>query len=169
MRQIKLTQGKVALIDDSDYAELSKHTWYALKYRSGDYYAVRNVRIDGRRHVISMARQILGLEFGDKRQADHRDHVTLDNRKDNLRVCTRQQNMMNRKPPRNTISQFKGVSWHKAAKKWKAQITVAGESIYLGFFVVEINAALVYDIYARKYYKEFAYLNFPPQYERAVA
>ncbi|KKL49351.1 hypothetical protein LCGC14_2316410, partial [marine sediment metagenome] len=108
---------------------------------------------------IKMSRQILGLERGDKRQADHINHNTLDNCRVNLRVCTIQENQMNQKPRSNTTSNYKGVSWNKQTKKWVAFIGVNTEAIYLGCFTLERNAAEAYNRAAKIYHKEFACLN----------
>ena len=166
MKQIELTRGQVALVDDADYVWLNQWKWLAHRSgHGGDFYADRqSPRINGKQHVISMARQILGLEFGDKREADHRNHRTLDNQRDNLRICTHAENLYNQQTQQNTSSQFKGVSWHKRDKKWQASIRVDGKLIGLGYFKLELNAALAYDAAALKYFGEFACLNFPPQF-----
>ena len=108
MKQIELTQNQVTIVDDSDFEQLSKHKWQAWWNKcTRSFYAIRNGRkADGKRIKVSMAREILGLKRGDKLQADHRDHNTLDNRRANLRIVTCQQNHFNRKSP-------KGYYWHK--------------------------------------------------------
>lgn len=164
MKHIQLTQNQVALVDDSDYAELSKHKWCASKNPNGDFYATRNVKINGKLHTIFMHREILGLEYGDPRHSNHKNHQTLDNRRDNIRICTRNQNQMNQKPRQNTTSKYKGVSWVKQREEWQAQVRVNGKSIHLGYYDDEEMAAMAYDLVARKAHGEFAYLNFlPPQ------
>lgn len=161
MKRIKLTQGQVALVDDADYDWLTQYKWCAYKHRSGNFYSIRaSSRKDGKQYTIMMHRQILGLKKGDKRQGDHRDHNTLDNRRNNLRICTGQQNQLNQKSHPNTTSRFKGVSWSKSCKKWIVHIRIKGKLKHLGYFISEIEAALMYDKAAEKYYKEFAYLNF---------
>ena len=160
MKQIPLTQGKVALVDDTDYNELSQYKWCAQKTQ-GNFYATRkSPRINGKQSSISMHRQILQLEKGDKREADHKDHNTLDNRRANIRICTHQQNQKNQKRQLNTTSNFKGVCWYKLTKKWLARIMINGERKCLGYFRIEKEAALAYDVAAKKYHREFAYLNF---------
>ena len=161
MKQIPLTQGKVALVDNEDYDWLNQYKWYA-DYRKGigSFYAVRqSLQKSGKRHQISMAREILGLKYKDLRQADHINHVTLDNRRSELRICTRSQNQMNRKLVLKISSKFKGVSWHKLTKKWMAYITKDKKRKYLGLFTLEQDAALAYNEIAKKYFGNFAYLN----------
>ena len=117
MKEILLTQNQVALVDDIDYKKLSKYKWQALNM-NGSFYAVRQTsKKEGKGFTILMSRQILGLERGDKRQGDHQNHRTLDNRRANIRICTIQQNHMNQKRQQNTTSKFKGVSWDKRAEK----------------------------------------------------
>ena len=152
MKQIPLTQGQVALVDDADYDWLNESKWCAVKDRNGNFYATRG--------YIQMHRQILGLGYGDKRQGDHQNHNTVDNRRSNVRICTNQQNAMNRKKRQNTSSKFKGVTWNKYHKKWYAAIRIDGKKKHLGCFVTEELAALAYDKAAIREYGEFSHLNF---------
>lgn len=161
MQEIPLTQGKVALVDVSDYDFLSQWNWYALNSKSG-FYAVRNsTRVKGKQYKIFMHRVILGLNHIDLREGDHIDHNTLNNSRDNLRICIHRQNMRNRKLSLNTTSKFKGVYWNKEKKKWHTDIRINGKKKYLGHFKVEINAALAYDKAALLEFGDFAHLNFP--------
>jgi len=161
MKQIKLTQGQYALVDDADYEELSKYKWCALYSKDmSSFYAGRESRKkEGEICTIRMHRQILGLKLRDKRQIDHINHNILDNRRFNIRICTPRQNSMNRKPDQNTSSKYKGVSWEDSRNKWQAHITIKGKKKHLGYFQTEELAALAYNEAAKKYFKEFAYLN----------
>lgn len=161
MREILLTQGKVALVDNADYDWLNQHKWCAHKDHSGNCYAVRNSsRKSGKRFIIRMHREILELEQRDLRQVDHKNHNTLDNRRDNIRICSCQQNQRNQKIRSNTTSKFKGVSWHRASKKWQAGMSIKGKTRNLGCWDTEEEAALAYDMAAFQEYGEFACLNF---------
>lgn len=91
---------------------------------------------------------------------DHINHNGLDNRKNNLRTCTRQQNTHNQKPRKKGTSKYKGVDWNKRQKKWRARIYYRGKCHYLGYFNNEIDAALTYDKKAKELFGEFACLNF---------
>ena len=161
MKEIPLTQGKVALVDDEDFEKVSQFQWYANRIGKGDHwYATRNVRRNGKRRPELMHRVIMGLEYGDPRQVDHRDRVnTLDNRKCNLRVATRPQNSRNIGVPKHNTSGFKGVSWRKQDDKWGANIKVNGVQRYLGSFPTKELAAVAYDAAAIELHGEFACTN----------
>ena len=128
MQRIPLTQGQFALVDDDDFEELSQFKWYAQwNPHTQSFYAMRNIRLtNGKPATERMARRILGLERGDKRQADHLNHQTLDNRRENLRIVTATQNKRN--------NRTKGYSWHKRDKKFHAQIRVNGVRRHLGLY-----------------------------------
>lgn len=79
-----------------------------------------------------------------KGHIDHINGIRDDNRIENLRECTRQQNMFNKKSYGKT-SQYKGVSWDKPGKKWRAQYRYNGETYYLGLYETEEEAAIAYD------------------------
>ena len=155
MKQIPLTQGQFAIVDDADYDWLNQYKWHVVKLR-GYFYAKRKEA----GQTILMHRQILGLNQGDKRQADHRNHNTLNNCRCNIRRCTSQENHFNQKLRPNTTSRFKGVSWHKLTRKWRARIHINGKQKYLGLFNMEEVAALRYDMVAIREHGEFACLNF---------
>ena len=164
MKEIKLTQGKVAIVDDIDYNWLSQWKWHVVE-KNRNFYAVRkSSNKNGKRHTIYMAREILGLELGDRKQGDHRNHNTLNNCRDNLRICPYPQNQYNQNLRRGCSSTFKGVHWDKFTKRWMVQIMASGRRINLGRFNNEIEAANIYDIAAKKYFGEFANTNFKREY-----
>jgi hypothetical protein len=149
-REIALSRGLVALVDDEDYERLAQHRWYAT---TGPYAARKK---DGK--VIYMHREILGLVGRSSRvYADHKNRNTLDNRRSNLRMCTQTQNMGNVGPRRGR--RFKGVS--RRGGSWRAYINLQYRQIGLGAYTSEEDAARAYDAAALKYFGEFACLNFP--------
>lgn len=153
MREIPLTQGKVALVDDEDYEALSAHKWFARRtiYGVDQIYAYRD------RGRILMHREI--TQAIDGVFVDHQNHNTLDNRRCNLRLCTPSQNQANRRKMAGTSSVYKGVYWHKGKARWQAAIKVNGRHISIGRFKTAEAAALAYNAKASLYFGEFAFLN----------
>ncbi len=155
MREIVLTQGKVALVSDEDYEELSKHKWHA-RYNRGLFYACRTVTVSPRREANVYMHQVVCCKG-----ADHKDGNGLNNQRDNLRPATHQQNQFNRGPRLGSCSRFKGVYRDKDRKKWRACIRISGSKKHIGYFDDELKAATAYDDKARELFGEFAWLNFP--------
>ena len=157
-REITLTQGKVALVSARRFEELNAHKWHALWCKgTRSFYAVRNVNLGkGKFRSFHMHRVILGLEYGDKRQGDHKNHDTLDNRDENLRIATSSQNQCNRGCTSSNISGFKGVHWHKRDKKWQANITFHGKQIFLGYHENQESAHAAYRAAALRIHGSFA-------------
>jgi len=161
MKKIPVGAGKFALVDDEDYDYLSSFLWttstkYASLTKSNFYFISSTMLIYP---GALMSRIILGLKYGDIRQADHINHNILDNQRTNLRVVTKAQNQYNQKVKIGGTSQYKGVCWNKRDKKWQASITIDGKWKYLGYFDSEEHAAHAYNLAARKYFKEYALLN----------
>ncbi len=158
MKSIELTQGFVTMVDDEDYEELMRYKWHVLSARGRRFYAVRTTPIiGGRHHMVYMHRQILGV--GPDEQVDHHSQVTLDNQRTNIRRCTRSQNAANSRKKRGCTSRFKGVHFHKTARKWCARIKKDGVSQHLGLFTDERDAARAYNVAAIEHFREFARLN----------
>ena len=156
MKTIKLTQGKEAIVDDDLFEELSRYRWCL----SSMGYAVRNSghHNDGNKKTILMHRVIMRTQSGE--EIDHINSDTLDNRRENLRLCTHIENLQNRNKQSNNAVGFKGVSWHSQGKKWRVQIRVNGKNISLGLFNNPEEAARAYDAGAKKYFGNFARTNF---------
>lgn len=167
IRQIPLTQGQYANVDEEDYERLSEHKWHARwNSYTGSFYAFRSATVhlpDGNsiKRSIPMHREVLGLESEDKRQVDHRDQDTLNNTRKNLRVASRSENQHNTRGHADGSSGYKGVHWHSARNSWVARIYVNGGEQHLGVFDSAEEAARAYDAAARKHHGEFAYLNLP--------
>ena len=159
MKEIKLTQGKVALVDDEDFEYLSQWKWYASK-DDHRFYARTSIRVceTGRQATVRMHRHILSLN-NSKFLVDHRDGNGLNNQKSNLRVATPSQNAANKSSIQNGYSKYLGISWHKKIKRWEARISKNNKSHYLGVFKTEIEAAIAYNNAATKLHGEFANLN----------
>jgi hypothetical protein len=158
MKEIPLTKGYVALIDDGMYEELSQWKWYASSDKSGPK-AVRNTRPnkEGKRAIVLMHRQITCAPPG--MDVHHKDHDTLNNQEENLVVCTRGQNAANMRKRIGGSSRFKGVCWREARGRWQARIMVNYCTNHLGYFDDEVEAARAYNVAALYHFKEFALLN----------
>lgn len=149
MAEMKLITGEVVLLDDEDADRVISQG----KWRNNLGYAVHH----GNRKGIRMHRFI--LNFPDS----HIDHINgnpLDNRKSNLRLCTRSQNQHNRFKNRNSRSRYKGVSRDSQNKAWQARIKTNNKSQWLGRFITEEDAAKAYDDIAKQQHGEFARLNY---------
>ena len=153
IRYIPLTRGLFATVDAADYPELSKHKWIATVMRNSTY-ATRSR--NGR--TIYMHREIMQPPPG--MVVDHIDHNGVNNSRDNLRVCTRQQNSWNSPGPGNP-SGYKGV-WHNPKSgRYKAGIIFDGRPICLGSFDDPAEAARVRDRKALELQGPYAYINLP--------
>lgn len=153
--EIPLTQGRVAIVDDEDYVCLSAYSWNAA-HINGYWYAVRNSKYDEnwKRRQIRMHREVVGAPDG--LIVDHINHNTLDNRRSNLRVCTKAENGRNLRS--RGVSRYLGVS--PIGRKWAAQIGPFGSKRLIGYFDDEVDAALAADMKAIRVYGEFANPNF---------
>jgi len=150
-KEIPLTKGKMAIVDDDDFEELSKYKWNL--HPKGYGYS----KIFGKNTL--MHRFIIG-DIGDS-HVDHANGNGLDNRRINLRPCTRSENMANRRGcQRNNTSGYCGVAYHKKRGRWRAEIGLNGNKIFLGFYDTPEAAARAYDAAARVAFGEFAKLNF---------
>ncbi len=156
--EVKLTRGLVTIIDAEDLELVSQHKWFASRGQNTDY-ALRKQRIDGRQQTVSLHRVLLNAPEG--MHVDHLNGDGLDNRKANLRLCTRSENRRNSQRQAGGVSKFKGVSKRPGRRKsWVAKIYV-GKNQYTQCFFTELEAAERYDEMAREHFGEFAKLNFP--------
>ena len=158
MKEIALTRGYVTCVDDEDFDELSRYKWYAGT-TSGVPRAVRNSRSKeiGKPHTIFMYRQI--MDAPSNMVVHHIDHDTLNNQRKNLRICTIAQHSASQRKQAGRSSRFKGVSWHRMTRKWRAYIKVFGVMRELGLSDDEEEAARAYNKAALEAWGEFALLN----------
>ena len=151
MKEIVLTKGAIALVDDDDFEKLIETRWCL----NGPYGYNKGRGL--------MHRFILGLQKRDP-QVDHINGNKLDNRKSNLRLCNNAENQMNHNSTGGK-SKYRGVIWggkHPGMKKrpWISRIKLPGQPrVFLGSFSTEIDAAKSYNEYALKHCPEFTKLN----------
>lgn len=144
---IPLTKGKFAKVDNDDFEKVKNINWC---YTINDY-AINDTL--GLMHRFIMNTPI-------DMDTDHINHDKTDNRKYNLRICTRSENNYNQKIRTGYTSLYKGVSWSKPLKLWLCQITFRKQLFVLGNFSSEIEAAKAYDKKAIELFGEFAHVNF---------
>lgn len=162
MKEMELTRGMKALVDDDDFECLNQWKWKASKFGK-KWYACRSVHIGppgvvhSKEGTVLMHRAILKLT-DPKVKTDHRDGNGLNNQKNNLRCASYAQNAQNRKKRDGGSSSFKGVYRNK--KSWVAQIKCNSEHIHIGSYSSEVTAARAYDSFARSLHGEFAVTNF---------
>lgn len=147
MKEIWLTQGKIALVDDENYEWLNKHPWFAVE-RSDNWYAVRTGNSYGA--IIYMHREIMKTPAS--QVVDHLNHNGLDNQRTNLRNCSQAQNTQQRKG-----DYLVGVD--KPTNRFRSRIMVNRKNIHLGMFNSEVEAAKAYNIAALLYFGENAKIN----------
>ncbi len=164
--KIKLTRGYEAIIDDEDYYKVSQYTWRAVIVRNRVVAQSHRRNAEGKRVGLLMHRLILDLVSTRTPIIDHKNRNSLDNRKENLRICNHSQNHMNVGKPRlkrKPTSKYKGVHFsknRKGFKKWKAVISINFKRKSIGWFKTEKEAAKAYDLYAKQHFGDFAILNF---------
>jgi hypothetical protein len=157
-KEVLLTRGYVAIVDDEDFERFSTERWM-VSGTAPHLYAKRQETVDGKKVVRWMHREVCGAP--PNLLVDHINRNTLDNRRSNLRACTHRENLQNRgSTKREGGSQYKGVSTRSG--RVRAYITINGEFTALGGFSDEIRAAVAYDAAAREHFGEFAKLNFDP-------
>ena len=128
---VPLTRGYEAIIDAADIAIVDRWNWYA-DVDAHTVYAVRSAKEGGKQSTIIMHRLLVDAPA--VMEVDHINGNGLDNRRLNLRLATRSQNMRNKGLSVSNTSGFKGVSWHKSESKWQARITLHRKTRYLGLY-----------------------------------
>lgn len=153
LKEIKLTQDKIAEIDDEEYWRCKVYTWVAKWSHNDTWYAVAWKK--GSVGNIYLHKFIMRTD----EEIDHIDGNGLNCQKNNLRIVTRTQNMQNAKPYRGGTSKYKGVS-KRSNGRFQAKIRLNGKLIYLGSFIDETEAAMAYDEAAIELFGEYARPNF---------
>ncbi len=150
-KELHIGINRVTLVDDEDFVYLCQWNWGF----EGRYAYRRDYRTGAKIYLHKVINKTpLGF------MTDHINHDKLDNRKENLRTATRNQNEANKPKKLNCSSKYRGVCWHKQRSKWKAEIKVNQMKKHLGLFENEIEAAKAYDEAAMKAFGDYATLNF---------
>jgi hypothetical protein len=153
---IPLDKGKETIVDDEDYEYLNQWKWYCSTAGYANRATVRDKNYKQKKILIHR----VIMKAPKNLQVDHINGNRLDNRKENLRIVTKQQNHMNRrKLDLKKSSKFKGVSYYSLSKKWVATIYFKNKRFHLGYFDNEIDAAKEYNTAAKKIHGEYARLN----------
>lgn len=167
MKEIRLeNSAKVALVDDHHYPWLTQYTWHEQKCKANrTTYAYRiTYTPDGRKTRVLMHRDILGLDYGDPREGDHKDGDGLHNVESNLRVVTPLQNAANRPLEHGSRTGHKGVTPDRHGM-YRAGLRVQGIQTRLGLFSDILEASFCYNTAAAHLYGEYARLNtIPPNH-----
>lgn len=166
-KEIELTQGKFATVDDEDFKDLSRYKWFAHSPDGQRWYAMRNKKLfNGRKTTISM--HVYLMKSSERATIDHIDGNGLNNTRKNLRFATNKQNCSNSKISKNNTSGYKGVHFYTRTGRWQAFIHNDYKKIHLGYFDSPEDAARAYDRAAVRYHGEFASLNFPAKKSQPV-
>jgi hypothetical protein len=155
MKEIPLSLGYTALVDDADYAEVSLFRWHAQPSKSSNLVYAQHCYNIGNRRVRSI--KLHRFIMGNGPHIDHIDGNPLNNQRSNLRFVTHSQNMANRRKFKPSSSIYKGV--HKKGAKWVAEIGGKNSRLRIGSFATEWDAALAYNFVAYERYGDYARLN----------
>lgn len=157
MKSIRLSNGMFSLVDEEDIEVLSRWKWQA-KWNTctRSFYAIRELPTHKgwKRKYVRMHRQILGLEEGNPLTGDHINHDTLDNRRANLRVATKQEQQYNIRISQVNKTGFKGVSVDKG--RFRARIRIDKKEFLLGYYSSPEEAHIVYCKAAKQHHGKFA-------------
>lgn len=149
------SKGEIIVVDVEDYEKLNNYNWNCFYYYPRTF---KRSKETGKLIGTCMHNIIMSISSKET-FVDHINNNPLDNRKENLRLCSPTQNGYNRKLNKNNTIGYKGVTWHKRDKRFQASIKVAGKKIHLGYFKNAEDAAEAYNKAAIKYFAEFAKLN----------
>jgi len=150
---------KKVLVDEEDYELIKNYNWYIAKTSGSKFYVKAHSHVEKNKRIFVHMHRLI-MNSPECKSVDHINGDTLDNRKNNLRVCEHMENMRNQGKRKNgKTSKYKGVNFHKNMNKFCASIRQNYKLYHLGYFKNEIEAARAYNAAALKYHGEYAYLN----------
>lgn len=152
MAEILLRGGGVTLVSEEDYESLATSAWNL----NANGYVVRGPQTEGRQRRMHRAVMELSGFSVQGLDVDHKNRNKLDNRRENLRLATRAENLRNTGPRANNRSGLKGVRWVAAMKKWEARISANYKVEILGWFKTSEEAYEAYKVAALRLHGEFA-------------
>lgn len=155
MKYIKLRSGRISKVDEEDFEKLSKYKWLE-NVKMNTSYAVASILSDDKKDRVHIKMHRIVMNAPKGMDVDHLNGNGLDNRKCNLRICTKSQNGMNKGILNRNTSGFKGI--YRKHRKWIAQIGVNNKRIRIGSFNTPEEAYKAYCEAAIKYHGEFARL-----------
>ncbi len=145
----KIQSDKFTLIDNNDFDRINKSRWHIANGYAEAW--INGQKIYLHRFLTTCPKE---------KEVDHINGNKLDNRRENLRICTHSENMHNNFKLITNKSGFKGVSWNKKYNKWESRIFFKNKQLFIGFFKNKLHATMAYDLWAKELYKDFAQLNF---------
>lgn len=152
-KQIELTQGQFALVDDWRFEELSQWKWHAQwSPNTNSFYAVRNDGKSPFRQDIRMHNYIMKTPKG--LMCDHINHNTLDNQVRNLRNVTHSQNGMNRRVHKNNKLGEKNISIEHG--KYHVHVQLNNKKVFHKRYSTLEEAIVARDAALRKYHGKYA-------------
>ena len=158
-------KGGFTILDDSDIQFAFMYRWNVLPHHKTAYVRYSGKKYFGPKQFERICKRLHRLLLPDANQVDHVNRIGWDNRRTNLRACSRYENARNaNKWSTASGSKFKGVTFDKKKRLYYARIHVDGRCISLGRSKSEISAALRYDAAATRYYGEYAVLNIPEKH-----
>ena len=140
---------KVAIIDLEDLKMVS-----GLNWRLGNGYAACSFKTDNGFRRVYMHRLI--LEAPEGKEVDHKNMDRLDNRRENIRLCSRAENKWNENPSKKNKSGYRGISWFTRDGKWQVMLRHLGNRIFLGRYFDIKEAVKVYNSFISQHRGDFA-------------
>ena len=144
-----------AKVSDEDFDKLSKFKWYGAG--SKKKYACRQFQKNRMKHYVYMHREV--MDAPEDMVVDHINGDPLDNRRENLRICTHAENSFNTKKPSHNTSGYKGVHFYKNRNKYTARIAFRGKDYNLGYFETAKEAHAAYCAASKVYHGEYSRTN----------